>query len=86
MQEMRVQSRVGKITWRRKWQPTPVFSPGKFHEHRKLVGYSLGGHKELDTLKGHIHDVELGQMKEKGPLSIPSSLTPPFGEGNGNPL
>ena len=22
---------VGKIPWRRKWQPTPVFLPGKFH-------------------------------------------------------
>ena len=26
-------------TWRRKWQPTPVFLPGKFHEQRSLVGY-----------------------------------------------
>ena len=23
---------VGKIPWRRKWYPTPVFLPGKFHE------------------------------------------------------
>ena len=22
---------VGKIPWRRKWQPTPVFLPGKSH-------------------------------------------------------
>ncbi|CAN0569506.1 unnamed protein product [Rangifer tarandus platyrhynchus] len=22
---------VGKISWRRKWQPTPVFLPGEFH-------------------------------------------------------
>ena len=28
----------GKIPWRRKWQPTPVFSPGKFHRLRSLVG------------------------------------------------
>ena len=27
---------VGKILWSRKWQPTPVFLPGKFHEHRSL--------------------------------------------------
>ena len=27
-------------TWRRKWQPTPVFLPGKFHEQRSLGGYS----------------------------------------------
>ena len=32
--------RVGKIPWRRKWQPTPVFLPGKSHGQRSLVGYS----------------------------------------------
>ena len=31
------------------WQPTPVFSPGKFHGQRSLVGYSPWGHKESDT-------------------------------------
>ena len=29
---------VGKIPWRRKWQPTPVLLPGKFHGWRSLVG------------------------------------------------
>ena len=29
---------VGKIPWRRKWQPTPVFLPGKSHGQRSLVG------------------------------------------------
>ena len=29
---------VGKIPWRGKWQPTPVFLPGKFHGQRTLVG------------------------------------------------
>ena len=32
-----------------KWQPTPVFLPGKSHEERSLVGYSSWGHKESDT-------------------------------------
>ena len=40
---------VGKIPWRRKWQPTPVFLPGKSHRRRSLAGYSPWGHKELDT-------------------------------------
>ena len=40
---------VGKTPWRRKWQPTPVFLPGKSHGQRSLVGYSPGGHKELDA-------------------------------------
>ena len=39
---------VRKITWRRKWQPTPVFLPGKLHGRKSLVGYSPWGHKELD--------------------------------------
>jgi len=40
---------VRKIPLSRKWQPTPVFLPGKFHGQRSLVGYSLCGHKESDT-------------------------------------
>ena len=40
---------VGKIPWRRKWQPTPVFLPGESHGRRRLVGYSPRGCKELDT-------------------------------------
>ena len=34
---------------RRKWQPTPVLLPGKFHGQRSLVGYSPWSHKESDT-------------------------------------
>ena len=40
---------VRKIPWRRKWQSTPVFLPGKFHGQRSLAGYSPWGPKELDT-------------------------------------
>ena len=32
------ETRVKKIPWRRKWQPTSVFLPGKFHGQRNLVG------------------------------------------------
>ena len=39
---------VGKIPWRRKWQPTPVFLPRESHGQRSLVGYNLWGHKESD--------------------------------------
>jgi len=40
--------RVGKIPWRRAWQPTPVFLLGESHAQRSLVGYSPEGHKESD--------------------------------------
>ena len=39
---------VGKIPWRRAWQPTPVFLPGESHEQRNLRGYSPWGCKESD--------------------------------------
>ena len=31
---------VGKIPWRKKWQPTPVFLLGKSHGQWRLVGYN----------------------------------------------
>ena len=40
---------VRKIPWRKKWQPIPVFLPGKFHGQRTLRGYSPQGHKGSDS-------------------------------------
>ena len=37
--------RIGKIPWRREWQPTPVSLPGELHGQRNLVGYSPWDHK-----------------------------------------
>ena len=48
MWETWVQFRVVKIRWGRKWQPTPVFLPGKSHGWRSLAGYSPWGCKESD--------------------------------------
>ena len=39
---------VRKIPWRREWQPTPVFLPGKSHGETSVEGYSPKGHKETD--------------------------------------
>ena len=51
--------RVGKITWRRKWELTPEYLPGKFHGKRNLVGYDCWEHKELNTKEFTvIHDNE----------------------------
>ena len=46
---------VGKVPWRRAWQPTPVFLPGQFHGQRSLAGYSLCGCKESDTTERLTH-------------------------------
>ena len=40
---------VGKIPWRRAWQPTPVFLPGELQGQRSPVGYSPQCDKGLDT-------------------------------------
>jgi len=49
-----------KIPWRRKWQPTLVFLPGKSHGQRGLVGYSPWGRKEPDMAQwlnnNSVHD------------------------------
>ena len=59
-----------KIFWSRKWQPPPVFLPGKSHGRRSPVGYSPWGRKESDmTERLHFH------------FSLSS-----IGLGNGNPL
>ena len=49
VRETRVQSWVGKIPWRREWQPTLVFLPRESHGQRSLVGYGAWGCKELIT-------------------------------------
>ena len=41
---------VGKISWRKKWQPTPVFLPGESHGQRNLLGYSPWGRKSWTRL------------------------------------
>ena len=42
---------VGKIPWRRKWQPTPVFLPENSHGQRSLAGYGPWGQKESDMIE-----------------------------------
>jgi len=41
---------VGKIPWRRAWQPTVVFFPGESHGQRSLAGYSPRGYEESDAI------------------------------------
>ena len=54
---------VRKIPWRRKWQPTPVFLPGKSHGQRSLAGCIPWGHKESDmTEHTHAHALKILKM------------------------
>ena len=47
MQKMLFNPLVGKILWERKWQPTPVFLPGKSHGQRSLEGCSPWNHRRV---------------------------------------
>ena len=53
---------VGKIPWRRAWQPTPVFLPGESHGQRGLAGYSPRGRKESDTTEVTQHTRNLNYV------------------------
>ena len=50
---------VKRIPWRRKWQPTPVFLPGKSHGWKSLAGYSSWGQKRAG------HDLETKQQQHR---------------------
>ena len=51
-------------TWRGKWQPAPLFLPGKLHGQRRLRGYSPWDDKESDTAKQlstHTHNYKISE-------------------------
>ena len=52
---------LGRFPWRRKWQPTLVFLPGKSHEQRSFAGYSPWDRKESDMTEGTLHNTSLFQ-------------------------
>ena len=56
-----------KGTWRRKWQPTPVFLPGQSHGQRTLVGYSPWGRQESDMTEGLYNN---NSQRQKGFKSL----------------
>jgi len=51
-------------SWRRKWQSTSVFLPGKSHGQRSLKGYSPKGHKESYITARTRHKFFLLQKKK----------------------
>ena len=71
---------IGKIPWKKKWQPSAVFLPGKPHGQRRLVGYSPWGRKELDTTESvhpcaqHTHTYTHGLLQDIEYSSCPRTL------------
>ena len=45
----------GKITWRKIWQPSPLFLSEESHGQRSLAGYSPWGHTESDMTEETWH-------------------------------
>ena len=90
---------VRKIPWRWKWQPTPVFLPGKSHGQRIPTGYSSWGCTELDMTEQlsrykcvlYLKGFPGGSVVRNLPANTgDSGLIPGWGrscgKGNGNPL
>ena len=59
--------------WRRKWQPTPVFLPGKSHGQRNPVGYSPQGRKESDMTE-QLHFMRVAESLCCSPETITALL------------
>ena len=65
-QEAEVRSLGLEDPWNRKWQPSPVFLPEKFHGQGSLAGYSPWSGKEsmesmeLQSMEWHLYDLDSG--------------------------
>ena len=57
---------VGKILWRRTWQPIPVFLPGESHGQRSLGGRSLWGRTESDVTE-HLNTAQRDESECRKP-------------------
>ena len=72
---------VRKISWRRAWQPTPVFLPGESRGQRSLVGYIYGVTKSwtrLSTQKGE--DQELWEQSHSNGRVLKTIFFVVFGD------
>ena len=78
---MLVQSWIGKIPWRNKWQPIPVFLPGKSHGQRSLAGYSPQGQMSQTQLKQLSIALDL-QKSCRYITEFPHMLYPPSPNSN----
>ena len=82
MQEMWVHPWVEKIPWRRKWQSTPVFLPGKSHRQGSLASYNLWGgkgsdmteHTHMSTNQLHYNKIHHGFMSAYSAVTMTSYI------------
>ena len=67
---------LGRSPWRRKWQLTPVFLPGKSHGQSSLVGYSPWGRREWDMTEWQTLKLSLSLH-----IALMSARGSPSGDG-----
>ena len=79
MQEMQVQSLGQEDPWRQKWQPAPVFLPGKFRGQRSLVGYCPWDRKELNMTEHYylLYNIWLVSAVQWSESAICVHISPP---------
>ena len=80
MQEMQLNPWVRKILRSRKWQPTPVFLPGKFHGQRSQASYNRRDRHDLTTEHTHMRACVLGHVR----LCNPVDFSPPDSSVHGS--
>ena len=73
---------LGNIPWKRKWQSTSVFLPGKSHGQRSRMGYSLWGCKKIrhdlglnNNIHTFIHIAMCVMLQGMWDLSSPPEIT-----------
>ena len=64
---------MGKILWRRAWQPTPVFLPGESHGQRILAGSSPRGCKKSEQLRDSAR-MHRGPYYQHGFITVDAEL------------
>ena len=69
---------VGKIPWRREWQPTRVFLPGESHGQRSLEGYTSWGHNVRLSTVLHMYISGLPRLV-KNLLAVQETLVQSLG-------
>ena len=67
---------VGKIPWRRTWQPIPVFLPGESHGQRSLVSYSLWVHRVRHNWGTNTFTCTLNRLQNRVNISFISTRKP----------
>ena len=65
---------MGKMSWRRKWQPTLVFLPGESHGQRSLVDCSSQGCKESDMTGWLTFALTRSRSAQRPRLHVEASL------------